>query len=103
MQTLGSLIDSLTTVNLKMWNAQEGLYKIRHMTWEEFYIEYDSNPDKLKELYEFFKKSCDLNYQRNCLIDEIDIYFGQTITNRIRNAMGLEELKEVTMLKHKTY
>ncbi|KKL69705.1 hypothetical protein LCGC14_2112220, partial [marine sediment metagenome] len=38
--TLGSLIDKLVTVDMKMWYAQESLYKIRKMTYEEFIEEY---------------------------------------------------------------
>ena len=33
--TLGSLIDKLTTVDLKMWNNQELIYDIRRMTLQE--------------------------------------------------------------------
>jgi hypothetical protein len=103
VDTLGSLVDKLCTVDLKMWNAQEDLYKIRRMTFEEFYAEYGSY-SKMKELYDVFKKSCDLNYQRNQLIDEIDLHFGRVVTNRVRHSMGLDsELVETVQLKHKTY
>ena len=34
--TLGSIIDKLCTADLKMWNNQEILYKIRRMTFDEF-------------------------------------------------------------------
>ena len=32
MDTLGGIIDKLFTVDMKMWNNQEILYKIRRMT-----------------------------------------------------------------------
>lgn len=67
MDTIGNLIDKLCTVDLKMWNMQETLYKIRHMTFGEFQI-YLQNLENMKELYDTFKKACDLNFQRNCLI-----------------------------------
>ena len=38
--TLGSLVDKLTTIDLKMWNNQEMLYEIRRMTFEEYKIKY---------------------------------------------------------------
>jgi len=34
--TLGSLVDKLTTVDLKMWNNQELLYEIRRMSFDEY-------------------------------------------------------------------
>ncbi len=71
MDTIGGLIDKLFTVDMKMWYAQEDLYKIRKLTEEEFLTIY-SNPENLKELYKTFKKGIDLNLQRNVIIDEID-------------------------------
>jgi hypothetical protein len=40
--TLGSLIDKMITVDMKMWHNQELLYKIRRMTFEEYKLEYFS-------------------------------------------------------------
>lgn len=70
--TLGSLIDKLFTVDMKMWNNQELLYDIRRMTFDEFKERYFSNPEGAEKLWEGLKKACDLNVQRNQLIDEID-------------------------------
>ena len=36
MDTLGGIIDKLFTVDMKMWNNQEILYKIRRMTFDEY-------------------------------------------------------------------
>ena len=34
--TLGSLIDKLFTIDTKMWNNQEEIYKIRKMDFEKY-------------------------------------------------------------------
>jgi len=80
MQTLGSLIDQLSIVNLKTWNAQENLYDVRRMTLEEFKQKFQNN-EGIEILYNYFTKICDLNLQRNTLIDEIDDF----IINMIKN------------------
>jgi hypothetical protein len=94
METLGSLIDRLTTVNLKMWNAQEILYKIRKMSFDEFLSTYKSN-EGMKELYDTFQKACDLNMQRNVLIDDID--------KRIVDIVKSDNPDEFWQKKWKTY
>lgn len=96
--TLGSLIDKLCTVDLKMWNAQEGLYAIRHMTFEEF-KEGCKDDDHLLVLFQLFKKACDLNYQRSQLIDEID----SLLVKIVEEACGGGCLDKYVQLKHKTY
>ena len=100
MDTLGSLIDKLCTIDLKMWNAQEQLYIIRHMTYQDF-KDYCLIPkdDNLLKIFEIFKKSCDLNYQRNQLIDEID----QLIIRIVEGACSGECLDKYIQRKHKTY
>ena len=69
--TLGALVDKLSIVNLKMWNAQENLYLIRRMSLEQFKEKY-YNDEGIKELYFSLNKAADLNVQRNVLIDSID-------------------------------
>lgn len=69
--TLGTLIDKLITVDMKMWYAQEDFYRIRHMTLKEFKIEF-FNDSGMEKLWTAFKKGIDLNLQRNQLIFEID-------------------------------
>jgi hypothetical protein len=87
METPGSLIDKLITVDLKMWNNQEALYEIRRMSYDEFYQKYNGN----EELYGILKKACDLNVQRNSLIYELDKLF--------ENLTG----KKMAFNPHKTY
>jgi hypothetical protein len=70
--TLGGLIDKMITVDMKMWHNQELLYKIRRMTFEEYKQEYFSSEDGAIKLWESLKKACDLNVQRNHLINEVD-------------------------------
>jgi hypothetical protein len=71
--TLGSLIDKMITVDMKMWHNQELLYKIRRMTFEEYKQEYFSSEEGALKLWECLKRACDLNVQRNHLINEVDI------------------------------
>ena len=68
METHGSIVDKLITVDLKMWNNQEALYEIRRMSYDEFKAKYNGT----EELYNILKKACDLNVQRNNLINEMD-------------------------------
>ena len=98
MDTMGSLIDKLCTVDLKMWNAQEILYEVRRMTFGEFQI-YLQNLENMEEIYNTFKKACDLNFQRNQLIDEIDQLFIKVV----EGACAGECLDKYIQRKHKTY
>ena len=70
-ETIGSVVDRLQVTNLKMWWAQEALYKVRRMDFEQF-LEWCSSEDGARELFEAFKMACDLNVQRNDLITDID-------------------------------
>jgi hypothetical protein len=70
--TLGGLVDKLLTVDLKMWNNQEMLYEIRRMSFDDFKTKYWTDEQGAEKLWVVLKKACDLNVQRNQLIDEID-------------------------------
>lgn len=94
--TLGSLIDKLITVDMKMWVNQEFLYKARRMNFEEFKAKFCATEELQLGLYESIKKCCDLNYQRNQLIDEIDQYSAKIRTGDI-------DPDDMVQLKHKTY
>ena len=48
--TLGSIVDKLCTVDLKMWNNQELFYDIRRMSFDEYKEKYFSNPDGAEQL-----------------------------------------------------
>lgn len=80
MDTLGSLIDKLITVDLKMWHNQEALYAIRRMSREEFETKYGED---LGSLHETIKRCCDLNVQRATLMDAIDKLFASAIAGRV--------------------
>ena len=99
--TLGTLIDKLTTVDLKMWNNQELLYEIRRMNFEEFEKKYFETKEGSKILWEILKKACDLNVQRNQLINEVDEKVIEIINAKINN----EELDNGKFIQrsHKTY
>lgn len=98
MDTVGSLVDKLQTVCLKMFNEQEKLYSIRRMSFEQFKEAYSG--DKLKELYDYFLKAADLNVQRNTYMDEID----QKIIEIVKAAVEGEDLDDGRFIqrKHKT-
>lgn len=95
METLGSLSDRLSVVNLKMWAAQEAIYWVRKMSYEEFSEKMNESDSRL-ELFNAIKNACDLNYQRNMLIDEIDQFVQKLIKGELNP-------DDVVQLKHKTY
>lgn len=99
--TLGGLVDKLITVDMKMWNNQEFLYEARRMSFEEFEKKYTSSKEAKESLYESIKKCCDLNVQRNQLIDEVD----EKIIEIVKASMQGEELDDGKFIqrKHKTY
>lgn len=91
MDTLGSLIDKLCTVNLKMWHNQEALYAIRRMSAEEFQ---ECHGHDLEGLRKLIARACDLNVQRSRLMDAIDRHFASVTSG---------ETKAVVAEQHKTY
>ena len=99
--TLGTIIDKLTTVDLKMWNNQELLYEIRRMDFEEYKEKYFESEEGAKNLWSILKKACDLNVQRNQLINEVDEKIIEIINAKISG----EELDNGKFLQrsHKTY
>ena len=99
--TLGSLIDKLSTVDLKMWNNQELLYEIRKMSFDHYKEKYFTNEKGAEDLWRCLKKACDLNVQRNQLIDEIDLKIVEMI-GASRNDANLDNGKFIQR-KHKTY
>lgn len=99
--TLGSLVDKLITVDLKMWNNQELLYEIRKMTFQEYKEKYFSNEKGAELLWESLKKACDLNVQRNQLIDEVDKKIIEMLED-LKDGKNLDNGKHLQR-KHKTY
>ena len=98
--TLGGLIDKLFTVDTKMWNNQEALYKIRRMTLDQFKAEYMTDKG-MAELWKCLQKACDLNVQRNQLIDEVD----EKVVEIVKSAQAGDNLDSGKYIqrKHKTY
>jgi hypothetical protein len=99
--TMGGIVDKLITADLKMWNNQELLYEIRRMTFEEYKEKYFENEEGAMLLWGTLKKACDLNIQRNQLMDELD---GKLI-EIVEAAVKGEDLDNGSFLqrKHKTY
>jgi hypothetical protein len=96
---VGSLIDKLLTVDLKLWNSQEMLYEIRRMTFEEYKKKYFESEDAAKVMWEMLKKTTDLNYQRSQLVNEID----EKLIEMIKAGLNGEELNKYLQKAHKTY
>jgi hypothetical protein len=99
--TLGGLVDKLITVDMKMWNNQEFLYEARRMSFDEFEKKYTSSKEAKESLYESIKKCCDLNVQRNQLIDEVDEKIVEIVKASIKGE-NLDDGKFIQR-KHKTY
>ena len=99
--TLGTLVDKLTTVDLKMWNNQEILYEIRRMSFNDYKTKYFLNEEGANLLWLTLGKACDLNVQRNQLINEID----EKIIEIINTKLSGEDLDNGKFLQraHKTY
>jgi hypothetical protein len=99
--TIGSLIDKICTVNQKMFLAQEDIYIVRKMTFEEFKTTFANNDEKLKKLYDIFKKATDLNIQRQAMILELDKKIIEVISVAIKG----ENLDNGAFIQdqHKTY
>ena len=101
MDTFGGLIDKLLTADLKMWNNQEILYEIRHMSFDEYKTKYFANEEGAELMWKTLKKATDLNVQRNQLIDEIDTY----LITLLKDAVAGKELDNGKNIQrsHKTY
>jgi len=99
--TLGNIVDKLITVDMKMWNNQELLYEIRRMTFEEYLEKYFKSEDGAEKLWQILKKACDLNVQRNQLINEVDERIIELVNAKING----EDLDNGKFLQrtHKTY
>ena len=99
--TLGSLIDKLITIDMKMWDNQDILYEIRRMSFDEFKEKYWKDEEGAEKLWEILKKACDLNVQRNQLIDEVDT----KVVEIVEAANSGEELDNGKFIqrKHKNY
>jgi len=100
MDTIGSLIDKLATVNQKLFMAQEELYIIRKMSFDEFKEVYGTE-EGLRKLHTAFKKNMDLNVQRQAMILEVD----KKIAEIVSAAADGKDLNDGTIIQdqHKTY
>jgi hypothetical protein len=77
---LARLIDELVSKDIDMWNNQEMLYEIRRMSFQEYKLRYFSSHDGAIALWTGIKKLCDLNAERNQLIDDVDKEFVKCLT-----------------------
>jgi len=97
--TVGSLIDKVTVVNLKMWHNQEILYEIRRMDEEEFVEKYGND---LKQVHRTIKICCDMNVLRNQLIDEINSRLAKLVETLGGTHEDIESLRLLAP-SHKSY
>jgi hypothetical protein len=100
-ETLGSIIDRLCGIDLKMWNAQEDIYQIRKMSFEEYKKAYFENEEGAEKIWKMLAKACDLNITRNALIDAIDEKIVEIINDKL-SGEDLNSGKHIQR-KHKTY
>jgi hypothetical protein len=98
--TIGSLIDKLATVNQKLFMAQEELYVIRKMSFEEFKATYGTE-EGLQKLHTAFKKNMDLNVQRQAMILEVDKKIAEVVAAAVKG----NDLDDGSFIQdqHKTY
>ena len=94
MDTVGSLYDKLAIVTTRMWHAQDDLYRFRRMSAGEWKEEFGEDPDKVRAV---LVRACELNLQRNQLIDEIDCLLVRMFE------MSPEERKKLYQPKYKMY
>lgn len=94
MDTFGSLVDKLAIVTTRMWHAQDDLYRFRRMSDEEWEAEFGDDPMKVRNI---LTRACELNLQRNQLIDEIDKLNVEQLS------MDEEDKKKLYQPKHKLY
>lgn len=94
MDTFGSLVDKLSIVTTRMWHAQDDLYRFRRMTDEEWEAEFGDDPMKVRKI---LTRACELNLQRNQLIDEIDKLNVEQLS------MSDEDKEKLYQPKHKMY
>ena len=99
--TLGNIVDKLITVDMKMWHNQELLYEIRRMTFDQYKEKYFSDETGALMIWDSLKKACDLNVQRNQLINEVDLKIIEIINAKLDG----ENLDDGKFLQrsHKTY
>jgi len=101
MDTYGSLIDKLITVDMKMWTNQEFLYEVRRMSFSEFENKFTKTTESRESLFDSIKKCCDLNVQRSQLIDEVDEKLVEMF-NSLKGGEYIDSEKHIQR-KHKTY
>lgn len=94
MDTFGNLMDKLAIVTVRMWHAQDDLYRYRRMSKDEWRNEFKDDPDRVRHT---LVRACELNLQRNQLMDEIDQIFQDALT------MNEEERAKLVQKKHKSY
>ena len=99
--TVGSLVDKITTANNKLFATQDKLFGIRKMSFEEFKETYGTSDEKLQVVYDYFKKAADLNVQRQALILELDKKLIEIVSAAVKG----ENLENGSFVQdqHKTY
>ena len=94
--TIGSLIDKLITVDMKLWDSQDKVYKLRKMTEDEFKELFTNSPDEILGFWKILNKATNLNVQRNDLIEEID-------TLLVEMGKSGADVSKYIQKAHKTY
>jgi hypothetical protein len=74
VETLGGLVDQLTTVSMKLWHEQDKVMQYAQETLEQF------RQHPMEELHGNYKKVNELNLLRNRLMTEIDRCFARGVS-----------------------
>ena len=101
MDTVGSLVDKLFTVDSKMWNNQELLHELNRHDLDWFKDRFLKDGASVLELFNMLKKVCNLNWQRSLLVTEID----EKLIKIVEAGMAGKDLHspEFIVDGHKTY
>ena len=75
--TLGSLVDKLAIVNIKLWHVQEDVYRYSKMSSAEY------EGLASDESHTTWQKLAQLNLERSGLIRELDEAFAGAITSGV--------------------
>ena len=77
--SLGSLVDRLSIVNMKIWHLQDWVHRAASDSLTTFKAE-----NSLESVQTKLVQLGDLNKERNRLMDEIDAVVGQSDPSRIK-------------------
>ena len=70
--SVSSIIEELIDLDISMWEAQDKIYQVRRMSFDEYERAYFGRKDGARKLWKLIGEACDLNLSRNRAIDRLD-------------------------------